>query len=69
MSCGLINIFANFVGFLLAIGLTPALDKETIGGAWTTFIVLFANLGIAEVFLILAKVRQSFSIKEVSRDD
>ena len=33
MSCGLINIFANFVGFLLAIGLTPALNKETIGGA------------------------------------
>ena len=65
MSCGLINIFANFVGFLLAISLTPALAKETISGAWTTFIVLFANLGVAEIFLIIAKVQQSPNVKEV----
>ena len=59
MSCGLINIVANFAGFLLAIGLTPALDKETKGGAWTTFIVLFINLGVGLFSLIIAKVKQS----------
>lgn len=29
MSCGLINLTANFLGFLIAIALTPALGKET----------------------------------------
>ena len=56
MSCGLINIVANFAGFLLAIALTPALDKENIQGAMTTFIVLFGNLAVALVFLIFGKI-------------
>jgi hypothetical protein len=29
MSCGLINVYANFLGFLVALSLTPALLKET----------------------------------------
>ena len=31
MSCGLINVYANTFGFLLAISLTPALAKKTEG--------------------------------------
>ena len=53
MSCGLINIVANTFGFLLAIGLTPALDKETKTSTSVTFIILFINLAYSLVFLSL----------------
>ena len=53
MSCGLVNVYANFVGFLIAMALTPALAKETEGGATTTLVVLFANLCVALVFLVV----------------
>ena len=61
MSCGLINVVANFVGFLLAIVLTPALDKKTPESIRMTFIVLFINLALALVFLTLGKIYKTES--------
>ena len=58
MSCGLINLYANFVGFLVAIGLTPALAKETESSTVVTFAVMFVNLGLAFLFLILGSLIQ-----------
>lgn len=58
MSCGLINVYANFVGFLIAIGLTPALAKETESSTVVTFAVMFVNLGLALLFLILGSLNQ-----------
>ena len=56
MSCGLINVTANILGFLVAISLTPALDKETTDSTDVTFLVMFINLAIALLFLILGSV-------------
>jgi len=56
MSCGLINVTANFAGFLIAIMLQPELTKETKSQTMIVFIVLFANLGLSLVFLILGSV-------------
>ena len=53
MSCGLINCYANIVGFIIAIALTPALDEQTKAGADWTFGVLLVNLGISLIFLIV----------------
>lgn len=51
MSCGLINIYANFVGFLIAIALTPAINRETHASTNVTFVVLLVNLLLSLVFL------------------
>ena len=52
MSCGLINVYANFAGFVVAIALTPALEKETESSIVVTFAVLFVNLGLSILFLV-----------------
>jgi len=59
MSCGLINIYANFVGFLIAIALTPALGEESQKGANWTFGVLFINLLSALGFLLAGSMLQN----------
>jgi len=56
LSCGLINVLANTVGFVLVLSLTPLLTKESEGATGATFAILFANLGLALVFLILGSV-------------
>ena len=56
MSCGLVNLYANFFGFLIAIGLTPALAKETTSSTVTTLAVLFVNLCLALLFLIIGSI-------------
>ena len=71
MSCGLINVVANFVGFLVAIALTPALDKDTKESTKVTFIVLFINLSLALIFLTLGQMYKTAEAKErlLFRDD
>ena len=71
MSCGLINVVANFVGFLVAIALTPALDKDTKESTKVTFIVLFINLSLALIFLTLGQMYKTVEAKErlLFRDD
>ena len=59
MSCGLINVVANILGFIVAISLTPALDKETKSSTTVTFAVLFINLAIALLFLVLGSIFRS----------
>ena len=56
MSCGLINLYANFFGFIVAISLTPALNKESLEGIQVTYIVLFVNLAVALMFLALGQM-------------
>ena len=56
MSCGLINVAANFAGFLVAIALQPELVKETKSQTMIAFIVLFANLGLSLMFLIMGSL-------------
>ena len=51
MSCGLINLYANFFGFIVAISLTPTLDKQTQDATKVVYIVLFVNLATALMFL------------------
>ena len=53
MSCGLINMTANILGFIIAIGLTPALSQETKESTSVTFLALFVNLAVAILFLVL----------------
>ena len=68
MSCGLINVVANFVGFLIAIALTPALDKETRKSTGVTFIVLYIIIILALVFLCLGKACKNDSRKPLRSD-
>ena len=56
MSCGLINMYANTMGFVVAISLTPALSEESTSSALVTFAVLFVNLAVALFFLIAASM-------------
>jgi len=56
MSCGLVNLYANFFGFLIAIGLTPALSKETETATTFTIAVLLINLAVALIFLIMGSI-------------
>ena len=56
MSCGLINVTANFLGFLIAISLTPELDEETQESTKITFLVMFMNLALGLLFLILGSI-------------
>ena len=58
MSCGLINVTANFFGFLVALGLQPELAKQTKSQTMIAIIALFVNLGVALFFLILGSVCQ-----------
>ena len=58
MSCGLINVTANFFGFLVALGLQPELAKQTKSQTMIAIIVLFINLGFSLFFLILGSVCQ-----------
>ena len=53
MACGLINVYANFFGFLVALALTPALSQETKESTMVTFAVMFVNLAVALLFLFL----------------
>jgi len=53
MSCGIINVVANILGFFLAISLTPFLNKETTESTSITFTVLFVNLAVSLLFLFL----------------
>ena len=63
MSCGIVNLYANFMGFIVAISLTPALKNGTISGAKTTFYVLYGNLAIALLFLILGSICSKLEAK------
>ena len=56
MSCGLINVVANFAGFLMALALQPELATETKDKTMIAIIVLFANLGLSLMFLILGDI-------------
>ena len=71
MSCGLINLTANFLGFVIAIALTPALDKETPSAVNVTFTILFINLGIALGLLILGSIckKDDRHSDKLERDD
>ena len=63
-SCGLINVVANFLGFLLAISLTPALDKQTKASTNVTITVLFVNLALALMFLFVGSIFTDSSERE-----
>ena len=56
MSSGLINTYANIMGFIVAIALTPALEKETKSSTTATFVVLFVNLALALLFLVFGSI-------------
>ena len=56
MSCGLINLDANFIGFVIAMAMTPLFGKETKASIGVAFILLFINLGLSFVFLILGSM-------------
>ena len=56
MSCGLINIINQVVGFLICISLTPALKAETHKSTMVNFIVLFAILFLSLIFLIIGSI-------------
>ena len=62
MSCGLINLYANAMGFFIAIALTPALAQETKASTDVTITVLFANLVLSLAFLLIASL--CFNSKE-----
>jgi len=64
MSCGIINVIANLFGFIIAIGLTPALDKETKDSTTITFAVMFVNLAVALLFLVLGSVCSGSNTRE-----
>ena len=53
MSCGLLNVFANTVAFIITISLTPSLNEATPNELWIAFGVMFLNLGLALLFLLL----------------
>ena len=56
MSCGLINVVCNFVGFVFALSLTPYLDKPTEESTRLVFFFLFLSLAMGLVFLTLGTV-------------
>ena len=53
MSCGIINVFANTVAFVITISLTPTLNEATPNQLLIAFGVMFLNLGLALLFLLL----------------
>lgn len=56
MSCGIINVVANFAGFLVAIALQPELSQETKYQTMIAMIVLFSNLAVSLAFLIFGDI-------------
>ena len=56
MSCGLINLDANFIGFVIAMAMTPLFGKETKATIGVAFLIMFINLGLSLVFLILGSM-------------
>ena len=59
MSCGLLNCISNPLAFAIDLSLTPLLTKETPTATAITFAIMFANLGIALVFLVLSSIFSS----------
>ena len=57
LSCGLINSFANVIGWASVIGLTPLLDKVTKTSSNTSMGVLTAGLGISVICTIALVIR------------
>ena len=53
MSCGLVNVFANTVGFGLALAMSPFLARETTESVRACIIVMFGNLIFSLLFLML----------------
>ena len=47
---------ANLFGFLVAISLTPALNKQTKESTDVTFLVMFVNLALSLLFLIFGLI-------------
>ena len=56
MSCGIINVASNLFSFLLALVLTPLVERETHQSNQLTFMILFVNLLVGFIFLILANI-------------
>ena len=56
MSCGLINLDANFIGFVIAMAMTPLFEKETKASIRVAFILLFLNPTLSLIFLILGSL-------------
>ena len=56
LSCGLINSFANVIGWISVIGLTPLLDKLTKGPSIISMGLLVAGLALSVVFAVIIRV-------------
>ena len=56
VSCGIINVASNLFSFLLALVLTPLVERETHQSNQLTFMILFINLLIGFMFLVLASI-------------
>ena len=64
LSCGLINVVANFLGFIITLSLTPLLSKETEKATGKVFAICFTNLAFALFFLILGSLSQRSDSKK-----
>ena len=59
MSCGIIVSFSSTIAFAVDLSLTLLLTKETKEATGISFVIIFANLCFALVFLILSSISDS----------
>ena len=53
MSCGLLNTSGMFLSFVIAIAVTPSLNKQTKSSVTWTMITMFIVMAFSIIFLIL----------------